>query len=58
MKKAPFLLVLMMITASLAGCLEGDVEDGTNNTVEEFVEGCMDSTANNYDPNATDEDNT
>ena len=72
----------MMITASLAGCLGGEVEDGivsevedgindtvddainetvegdTNNTLEELREGCTDSAAHNYDPNATDEDNT
>ena len=52
----------MIITAPLAGYLEGDVGDGTNNiiedvtnnTVEELVEGCMNSTSNNYNLNATD----
>ena len=59
MNKAHALLfALMMITASLAGCLGGDVEDDTINTVEELVEGCTNSTANNYNPNATDEENT
>ena len=73
MNKA-YLLVICLLLAPFTGCIEPEeiditsdpVEDEdnsqideTNNTEEkELVKGCMNSTANNYNANATEEDNT
>jgi len=52
-KMIAMMLTLSMLAASLAGCAGGDDDDEP-----EDVLGCMDSTANNYDSNATTDDDT
>ncbi|HIL33699.1 MAG TPA: hypothetical protein EYG25_05420, partial [Candidatus Poseidoniales archaeon] len=50
MHPRPFLLLLAVLMIPLAGCLN---DDETNNTEEkELVKGCMDMDATNYDSTA------
>ena len=52
------LICLILLSASLAGCFDRSEDDPDLEDVEEIITGCMDGDASNYNPDATQSDDS